>query len=285
MSARRRQRTLHTAYLHDRARYQQELVQYERGLADWKSRRGHRRAPAGERPQPPHDLILPQVYTTDTTLEALAALLEQNSRGLVCLQDELTGWVLAMDQFKGGRGADRHSWLSCWNGAPILVNRKTRHEPIVLDNPYVNVTGCLPPDLLGQFTNARGREDGFVHRILFGFPDPLAMHWTEVAVSEATLEGYCRVFDRLWMLEGVSPQDPRVVTFTPTGRQTFVACANTLYAELADPDGPEMMRGPLAKLEAMGRVSLCSCTSAALPVARPRGNTWTRAASWEPRRW
>jgi hypothetical protein len=36
---------------------------------------------------------------------------------------------------------------------------------------------------------------------------------------------------------------------TPTGRQTFVACANALYAELADPDCPDMMRGPLAKLE------------------------------------
>ena len=43
-----------------------------------------------------------------------------------------------------------------------------------------------------------------------------------------------------------------MVTFTPTGRQTFVACANALYAELADPDCPEMIRGPLAKLEGYG---------------------------------
>jgi len=182
----------------------------------------------------------------------------------VCLQDELTGWALAMDQYKGGRGADRHGWLSCWNGAPILVNRKTRHEPIVLDNPFVNVAGCLPPDLLGQLTDARGREHGFVHRLLFGFPDPLAMRWSEVVVEEATLEGYCRVFDGLWMLQGTSAQDPQVVTFTPTGRQTFVACANALYAELADPDCPEMMRGPLAKLEGYGArfallLQLCRC--------------------------
>jgi hypothetical protein len=59
-----------------------------------------------------------------------------------------------------------------WNGAPILVNRKTRQEPIVLDNPFVNVAGCLPPDLLGQLTDAGGREDGFAHRLLFAFPDP-----------------------------------------------------------------------------------------------------------------
>jgi Protein of unknown function (DUF3987) len=261
---RRRQRTLHTAYLHDRARYQHKLAQYERDLADWKSQLGRRRAPADERPQAPHEPILPQVYTTDTTLEALAALLEQNPRGIVCLQDELTGWVLAMDQYKGGKGADRHGWLSCWNGAPILVNRKTRQEPIVLDNPFVNVVGCLPPDLLSQLIDARGREDGFVHRLLFAFPDPLPMHWTEVIVRETTIEEYCRVVDRLWTLQGVSAHDPQVVPFTNPGRQTFVEFANALYAELADPDCPDMMRGPLAKLEGYGArlallLHLCRC--------------------------
>jgi hypothetical protein len=224
----------------------------------------HRRPAASERPAAPQEPILPQVYTTDTTMEALAALLEENPRGILCLQDELTGWALAMDQYKGGKGADRHGWLSSWNGTPILVNRKTRHEPIVLDNPFVNVAGCLPPDLLGQLTDARGREDGFVHRILFGFPDPLAMRWTEVVVNETTLEGYCRVFEGLWTLQGVSAQDPRVVTFTRTGRQTFVACVNALYAELADPDCPDMLRGPLAKLEGYGArfallLQLCRC--------------------------
>jgi hypothetical protein len=261
---RRRQRTLHTAYLHDRARYQQELAQYDRDLADWKHRLGHRRAAGGDRLQAPHEPILPQVFTTDATMEALAVLLEQNPRGIAFMQDELTGWVLAMDQYKGGKGADRHGWLSFWNGAPILVNRKTRKEPIVLDNPFVSVAGCLPPDMLGQLTDARGREDGFVHRLLFAFPDPMAMRWTEVIVRETTIEEYCRVVDGLWTLQGVPPQDPQVVTFTATGRQTFVAFANALYTELTDPECPEMMRGPFAKLEGYGArlallLHLCRC--------------------------
>ena len=104
----RRQRTLHATYLHARARYQEALPSYERDLADWQ----HRRAAGDERSRAPREPVLPQVYTTDTTLEALAALLEQHPRGLVCLQDELTGWALAMDQYKGGKGADRHGCLS-----------------------------------------------------------------------------------------------------------------------------------------------------------------------------
>ena len=65
------------------------------------------------------------------------------------------------------------------------------------------------------------------------------------------------------MLE-VPTQDPQVVAFTRSGRQTFVECANALYAELTDPDCPEMMRGPLAKLEGYGArfallLQLCRC--------------------------
>ena len=249
---RQRQRTLHATYLRDKAQYQRVLEQYEGDLLDWKHRGRDGRAARPERPQAPHEPVMPQVFTTDATLEALAALLEQNPRGVAFIQDELTGWALAMNQYKGGRGADRHGWLSFWNGAPILVNRKTRKEPIVLDNPFVGVAGCLPPDMLGELTDERGREDGFVHRILFAFPDPFAMHWTEAMITETTLEGYCHIFERLWALQGVSPQEPRSVTFTRAGRRTFVEFAHALYGELGASDFPETLRGPFAKLEGYG---------------------------------
>jgi Protein of unknown function (DUF3987) len=247
-----RQRALHTDYLHEKAQYQQAMAQHEADLLDWKQRRGTGRTTRGDRPHPPHEPVLPQVFTTDATLEALAALLEQNPRGVAFIQDEFTGWVLAMNQYKDGRGADRHRWLSFWNGAPIVVNRKTRKEPIVLNNPFVGVAGCLPPDMLSELTDERGWEDGFVHRLLFAFPDPLAMHWTEAVVDEATLQGYGRVLEGLWTLQGVSPQTPRVSSFTPAGRQSFIEFANALYAELAEPDFPETLRGPFAKLEGYG---------------------------------
>jgi integrase len=78
------------------------------------------------------------------------------------------------------------------------------------------------------------------------------MRWTEVVVKETTIEQYCRVFDGLWTLQGVSAHDPRVVPFTTLGRQTFIACANALYTEVADPHFPDTLRGPFAKLEGYG---------------------------------
>jgi hypothetical protein len=249
---RRRQRTLHSAYLDDRARYQQELTWYDRDLADWKQRRGHRRARQHERPQAPQEPIMPQVFTTDATLEALAALLEQNPRGVAFIQDELTGWVLAMDQYKGGKGADRHGWLSFWNGAPILVNRKARKEPIVLANPFVSVAGCLPPDMLGQLTDARGSRRWLRAPYPLRLPGPPDDALDRGGGQGDDDRGLLCVFDGLWTLQGVPPRDPRVVTFTRTGRHTFVECANALYTELADPDFPDTLRGPFAKLEGYG---------------------------------
>ena len=72
----------------------------------------------------------------------------------------------------------------------------------MLDNPLVGVAGCLPPDMLGLLADERGREDGFVHRLLFACPDPVALQWTEAVVSDAALEGYCQVVDGLWALPG-----------------------------------------------------------------------------------
>jgi len=247
-----RQRTLYTTYLHEKARYQHQLAQYERDFGDGKPRRSIGRMTRHQTFQAPLEPVMPQVFSTDATLEALAALLEQNPRGVAFIQDELTGWVLAMNQYKGGKGADRHGWLSFWNGASVIVNRKTRKEPVVLDNPFVGVAGCLPPDMLGALPDERGREDGFLHRILFAFPDRMLVRWTEASVSDEAIEGYQRVCERLWELQGVSPQAPRVVAWDTTGRQTFIEFANELYAELADPDFPEMLRGPFSKLEGYG---------------------------------
>lgn len=72
---RRRQRTLHAAYLDDQARYQQELARYDRDLTDWKQQPGHRRARQHERPQAPLDLMpvkhMPELLSQLERLRAL----------------------------------------------------------------------------------------------------------------------------------------------------------------------------------------------------------------------
>lgn len=203
-------------------------------------------------PEKPQEPMMAQVFTTDSTLEALAELIQQNPRGLLFVRDELTGWARAMNQYRNGKGADRQGWLSFWNGAPVLVNRKGR-EPILLRDPFVCVTGCLPPDVLDELSDERGREDGFVHRILFAFPDRVDSAWSDTSISTEAVDGYTIVFERLRELasddetEGEQPE-PRVVPMTDQGKAAFVEWVKEHYAEMADKALPEHLRGPWAKM-------------------------------------
>jgi hypothetical protein len=194
-----------------------------------------------------------QIITTDSTLEALAELLEQNPRGIIFCRDELTGWVRSMNQYKGGRGADRQAWLSFWSGAKAIVNRKNRKAPLILDKPFVSVFGALPPDMLTELTDERGREDGFIHRILFSYPERITPSWTDASVDSQTLTKIEIVFDRLWDLKPVEDETgkttPKTVCFTEDGKNRWVDWINGHYAEQEKLNFPDNFLGPWSKMD------------------------------------
>jgi putative DNA primase/helicase len=80
--------------------------------AEWKV--AYKAWKAAEDPGDQEEPRMRRIATTDATVEALADLLAENDRGILYMQDELAGWALAMNQYKGGKGADRKHWLSFW---------------------------------------------------------------------------------------------------------------------------------------------------------------------------
>jgi hypothetical protein len=99
--------------------YDDAVKKHKQAVADWEAR-----APAnrGPKPEPP---VLKRVIVSDTTVEALCVILAQNPRGVLLYRDELVGWARSFNQYRGGKGADRSFWLSCWSGQPVVVDRKT----------------------------------------------------------------------------------------------------------------------------------------------------------------
>ena len=84
------------------------------------------------RPRRARSPTMARCVASDTTIEALVSILEDNPRGLLVHKDELTGWVRCMDQYKGGKGSDRQHWLSFWSDDEVVVDRKSRQgEPII----------------------------------------------------------------------------------------------------------------------------------------------------------
>lgn len=204
----------------------------------------------GQSPARPPAPIQQQIYTTDTTVEAVAVVLEQNPRGLLVICDELVHWVRGMDLYKG-HGNDRQFWLSIWNGAPERVNRKGDRRAIELDNPLVSVTGCLPPDMLAELRDAQNRADGFIDRILFAYPERFDPRWTYDSVGDETRSAYSAVIQTLI---GLKPDRdpsgaavPKSVELTDTGRSHFVLWVKAHHDELRHPSFPDALRGPWAK--------------------------------------
>ena len=157
----------------------------------------------GRRGQVPR---LASIFTTDATLEAVAAMLE-TGHGLTAYRDELAGWVASFDAYR--KGGDRQAWLSMWSGSPLKVDRKSQ-PPLYVPTPVVSVVGGVQPERLADLRGGVA-NDGFIDRFLLCWPAAQPIGWTDAeddpdAVSAAEMI-FTALHDR-W------ERDPVVTRFT-----------------------------------------------------------------------
>jgi hypothetical protein len=103
----------------------------------------------------------------DTTVEALQTSLADNPRGVLCVQDELSGWFGAMDRYAGATKAaqrDRAVWLQAFNGGSMRVDRVGRGVTNV-PNLSASIVGGIQPGPMRRFAKD-GQEDGLMQRFL-----------------------------------------------------------------------------------------------------------------------
>jgi len=199
--------------------------------------------------------ILRRCAVDDATTESLALILADNPRGVLVTKDELTALMGSLNQYKSGRGSDRQFFLSAWSGSPIVVDRKGNvgREPIRVPHPYLGIVGGMPPDMFGELAEAKGRDDGFIDRMLFVFPDPLPKAgWSDEGIPRETSEAWAEIVRALWNrpLASVEGKEcPNVIKFTPSAKAAWRAWYNSHHAEQNADDFPDWLRGPWAKME------------------------------------
>ena len=94
-------------YDEKRKMYEKETEEYEEQMRQW--RNGRKAIPRPVKPEEPVPL---RYCCSDTTVEALAVMLQNNPRGVLLVRDELAGWINGFDQYKPrGKGADDANWL------------------------------------------------------------------------------------------------------------------------------------------------------------------------------
>jgi hypothetical protein len=195
------------------------------------------------------------IFAADTTVEALAKNLKDNPKGILVFRDELTAWVRGLDQYKA-RGTDRQSYLSAWSGEMVKVDRKSEQgKPIIIPHPFVSVLGGIQPDLLDELEAEGGREDGFIHRVLFSYPvEAEVKGWIEEEISEEDELEWQVTLNRLLNLQPIKPEGgserPRQLQFSDDGREAFRVWCDQVATEMNQPDFPRELHGPCLKLRA-----------------------------------
>ena len=204
-----------------------------------------------DRGEPPE---LRRIASTDPTTEALAPILAANQRGITIAPDEMTKWVMSMDQYKGGKGGDRPFYLSAWAGEPVYIDRaKHMRQPIAVPYPFLTVIGGMTPGMLSTLSEGKGREDGFTARLLFCYPERARRRYSEEGIPDAVADDWKRLALALWQRQ---PRDldgkpaPHIVCLTPDAARAWSAWCQAHYAEQESDGFPESMEGPWGKLEA-----------------------------------
>ena len=139
---------------------------YNDAFEQWKEDKKDAKKHGGAVPAPPEAPKNTRMVVEDITVEALSEVLKDNSRGVLCIQDELSGWFGSMDAYSGGKagGKDRAHWLEAYNGGGRVVDRVMRGT-LKIPNWSVCMIGGIQPDAIRKIAS-KMTDDGLMQRFM-----------------------------------------------------------------------------------------------------------------------
>lgn len=232
--------------------YRQKLQEYKDEHQAWEQEAVEARKKKKRVPPEPEKPVKRRIRVGDATVEALQVKMAENPRGLVLARDELAGFFTSLNQYKGGRGADRQFWLSQHSGRVAPVDRKTDEETYDVEYPCVSVVGSIQPEKLHVLDLEAG--DGMVERFLFAWPDARMQPDAERDISVEAEDAYREVWERLHALEMGEDEygnpAPMNVPLAPEAVSAWKAYKRALKRSADEPGVSSFMRGVLGKMKA-----------------------------------
>jgi DNA polymerase I-like protein with 3'-5' exonuclease and polymerase domains len=234
--------------------YKQQRARYQEELADYEDAKRKAKADGAEPPDPPEKPVPQRVVCSDTTIEKLAVILEDTPRGLLLARDELSGWLGSFTRYKGkAGGTDLPLWLEAFRAGPWLVDRKTGDRPtLFIPHAAVSVCGGIQPSVLARALTPEFLDAGLAARFLMAMPPKLPKCWSEVEVAPEVEQAYQDVLDRLLALElcedAHGERGPFSLRLSPDAKTVWVDFYNAWAQEQAAAEGE--LAAAFSKLEA-----------------------------------
>jgi len=212
--------------------------------SDWKRERGNK-GPAPDRPVKPSARRL---WVDDTTIEALATIVEANPRWFIVAREELRAWAASFDCYKsGGRGgADQPKWLTLYDAGPLSVDRKGG-DSIHVPRAAVSLTGGIQPGIFARTMTADDIDSGLLGRLLVAMPPAEELKWPDGDMDWATVEAVRSLFRTLFDMP--MPADgPTVLDMEPNAQLIYKQFFQQQQREILRASGA--VKGMLSKSNA-----------------------------------
>ena len=212
--------------------------------SDWRRERGNK-GPAPDRPVKPSARRL---WVDDTTIEALATIVEANPRWFIVAREELRAWAASFDCYKsGGRGgADQPKWLTLYDAGPLSVDRKGG-DSIHVPRAAVSLTGGIQPGIFSRTMTADDIDSGLLGRLLVAMPPAEELKWPDGDLDWATVEAVRSLFRTLFDMP--MPADgPKVLDMEPDAQLIFKRFYQQQQREILKASGA--VKGMLSKSNA-----------------------------------
>ena len=116
-----------------------------------------------------YELAKREVLLQKLTTEAVTKKHERNLHGIGVFQDELRDWI--EDILNNSSRNDSGFWLSAFDGGMIKVSRSTDTSNRYISKSCINVIGGIQPKLLPILAQGGNRDNGFLYRILYYYPE------------------------------------------------------------------------------------------------------------------
>lgn len=172
----------------------------------------------------------PRLFVHDATPEALLQLASWHRRGLLLVNDELSG--VFVRQTRAGREDETAVLLSAWNGDGSHSQDRITRESVAVDGLCISAVGTIQPSVLHEAIRAISRSgrpsDGLLERFqIVSTGSCSGMQWTDTPQNCDALDRAVRVACRLERLpaavfEGAARNEddaPAVFRFAPDAQQ------------------------------------------------------------------
>lgn len=167
----------------------------------------------------------PRLLTHDATIEALADVLRDNPRGILCVAEEFDSWIGSHDCYRGGQGSrDRGEWLRLYDGGPSTIDR-VRRGAMYVPNWGASIAASTTPAALKRHAKNLP-TDGLLQRFMPAIVGRRAK--PDRAMLQAELARPCAEFeDRIRALierhGGQAGESGAVVRMSGDAREVFEA--------------------------------------------------------------